>query len=376
MREGFLRRLLGDALYVVYTLVVIEVLLRIAFAYHPILHRLTAFGDAGRRVNRFQMALGRDSSGADPLGGTSSSPLEPSPTLGWVSRPGKHVSHDVPVTIDEHGVRTVRPVALEHGDRPRILVLGDSFSFGDEVADTETWPHRLEERLHGVEVVNLSVLGYGHDQMLLLLEERGLDYHPDVVLLGYVGCDPERNLQRFSAWAKPRFSLEDGELVLTGSPVADPEELVRSHGWRPRLLDVGEMLRDRRALQRPTREAEIDVMTAAILTRLAEVSREAGAEPVFAYLPIEHDFLDDHPREADGSIGGRFGKVCRASEATCLDLSAALDEPAREGRPLMRFAHWNADAHAMLAEAVAEGLEEAGVLGRLSGAPGAPPPPE
>jgi hypothetical protein len=68
----------------------------------------------------------------------------------------------------------------------RILVLGDSFTFGEEVSDDETFPHYLESALPNTEVVNFGVQGYGHDQMLLCLKEEGVKYYPDIVILDFL----------------------------------------------------------------------------------------------------------------------------------------------------------------------------------------------
>jgi hypothetical protein len=59
-----------------------------------------------------------------------------------------------------------------HGSQPSdavILVVGDSYTHGDEVADDATYPAALE-RLLAVPVANLGVGGYGPEQALLKLE--------------------------------------------------------------------------------------------------------------------------------------------------------------------------------------------------------------
>ena len=62
--------------------------------------------------------------------------------------------------------------------RHRIVTLGDSYTFGDEVSDDETYSHYLERCLPDTEVMNFGLSGYGHDQMLLYLEQEGVKYHP------------------------------------------------------------------------------------------------------------------------------------------------------------------------------------------------------
>jgi hypothetical protein len=59
-----------------------------------------------------------------------------------------------------------------HGSQPSdaiVVVAGDSYTHGDEVADDATYPAALE-RLLAVPVANLGVGGYGPEQALLKLE--------------------------------------------------------------------------------------------------------------------------------------------------------------------------------------------------------------
>jgi len=100
------------------------------------------------------------------------------PVLGWVF----------------HEKTTVLPYAQFDANGARVDVLagapgvvaayGDSFTFGEDVENDETWPHFLAEAL-GVQVANFGVAGYGPDQALLRLRghlEEGRV--PEVVILG------------------------------------------------------------------------------------------------------------------------------------------------------------------------------------------------
>jgi hypothetical protein len=67
-----------------------------------------------------------------------------------------------------------------------ILMLGDSFTYGHNVADLETYPAQLERELatkgYNINVLNAGVSGYGIDQQYVLLK-RILKYiQPDLVI--------------------------------------------------------------------------------------------------------------------------------------------------------------------------------------------------
>ncbi|HWX24140.1 MAG TPA: SGNH/GDSL hydrolase family protein, partial [Vicinamibacteria bacterium] len=117
------------------------------------------------------------------------------PTRGWALRgglKGERVFGDKTLSSSAMGVRgsEERSYRKTQGSA-RILVFGDSFTFGEDVSDDETYPFFLERTLGGIEVLNCGVQGYGHDQMFLYLREEGLRYKPDVVLLGFVAQDME-----------------------------------------------------------------------------------------------------------------------------------------------------------------------------------------
>lgn len=84
--------------------------------------------------------------------------------------------------------------------RRRVLMLGDSFTFGMGVDDHETAPARLEAGLRQVcrdpriQVVNTGVPSYGTSQELAMLEHYGLPLDPDVVVLGVFSNDHDDNL--------------------------------------------------------------------------------------------------------------------------------------------------------------------------------------
>ena len=72
----------------------------------------------------------------------------------------------------------------------RIVVLGDSVAMGLHVDDSEAIFPRVLERLLAqrglkAEVINLAVSGYNTQQEVEMLKAKGLQYHPDLVLLAY-----------------------------------------------------------------------------------------------------------------------------------------------------------------------------------------------
>jgi hypothetical protein len=227
--------------------------------------------------------------------------------------------------------------------RARILIFGDSFTFGEEVSDEDTYVAALEQMLPGTEVINCGVHGYGHDQMLLYLEEEGLRYRPDVVILGFVAYDMERNLLKFRDFAKPRFELRAGTLVLENTPVPPPEAVRSAEAFRSKFLDLCSMLRERSSrLAGEKREASVR-LTRALLDAFRKAGSSAGARVVFAYLPVWHEL--DWPGEETTEGESFLGSYCRDRGAECVDLRPRLLEGARRGEHLRASGHWNKREH-------------------------------
>ncbi|MBI5742149.1 MAG: SGNH/GDSL hydrolase family protein [Nitrospirae bacterium] len=152
--------------------------------------------------------------------------------IGWVWAPNANFRYDAPefhaaVKINSDGLRSDHDYSPDRipGKR-RILVAGDSFTFGHGINNGDTYPDILEKTLDGTEVLNFAVSGYGTDQQLLLLQKKGLRYRPDLVVLGFYKGDIFRNVERYHGNAqKPVFKLSNGDLVLTNVPVPEVTDM-------------------------------------------------------------------------------------------------------------------------------------------------------
>ncbi len=351
-------RALALLLYAAGVLAFLESASRLIVATPPLFERIAAEDDASYRL-RWVRAPGRKSHTAYVMDAHH-------PTRGWtLERNLRGVPGLGPRRLSSNS-RGLRGSAEHAVEKPpgvlRIAVLGDSFSFGEDVDDAETYASQLERLVPGSEVLNLGIHGYGHDQMLLYLREEGLRYRPDVVLLGFVQLDVPRNLLAFRDYAKPRFELVDGRLELRNTPVPEPEALAAAEPWRSKLLDLLQMLRARVEQRSGRAEARALALTAAILDEIARASAGAGAAPVFAYLPVAEEMeqrdLAPTPRQRF------FLDWCGERGARCLDLRERFAGRARSDAPPSVSGHWNAEEHRLAARALRDGLARLGLLRR------------
>jgi hypothetical protein len=234
----------------------------------------------------------------------------------------------------------------------RILVLGDSFTFGLEVSDDETYPHYLEAALPNTEVLNLGVAGYGQDQMLLYLKEEGAKYHPDVVILGFVYVDMYRNLRTFFSYAKPKFKLTSGALELTNVPVPAPDRVLAEEPYHSKALDLGVILRERVLWRLGVNERKSKELTRSLFDEILATTRTIGAVPVFVYLPVYQELLDS----SDDMSGGEryFYEYCQARSVSCLLLRPGFREDIKRGVKFNSQSHWNPATH----KAAAQGIRD------------------
>jgi lysophospholipase L1-like esterase len=152
------------------------------------------------------------------------------PEIGWVNRENSEGVHSPNpsepgghVRTNSRGLRGEEIPYKRTPGRKRILVLGDSVTFGYGLEEENSYPSLLGERLAGgAEVLNAGVVGYGLDQQHLWFKREGVRYRPDVVVVGFSAGDIYDSTcsLRFGSY-KPFFRFAAGRLLLMNSPVRE-----------------------------------------------------------------------------------------------------------------------------------------------------------
>jgi hypothetical protein len=290
------------------------------------------------------------------------------PTRGWTLKPDiKDLTIFDRKTLNSNskGLRGKAEYEYQRtAGKRRILVFGDSFTFGEEVSDDETYPHHLESALPNTEVLNFGMQGYGHDQMLLYLKEEGVKYHPDIVILGFAYLDIYRNLWTFFAYAKPKFELVSGRLELTNVPVPTPDRVLAQEPYRPKALDLAVILRDKFLWTVGKTDTEARNLTAPIFDAIVATTRSMGAVPVFVEMPVMEE-IDD----ASDSLTRReqfLNTYCKDRGVACLFLRPRFRQEIKRGAKLKSKGHWDPEEHRLAAEQITDFL-----LSRVGLAPSA-----
>lgn len=247
------------------------------------------------------------------------------------------------VTSNSDGFRSPREFDAPH-DGPRILVVGDSFVFGDGVDADERLTEALESRLPGWRVENLGMTGWGVDSMYRATQWIAPRAKPDIVVLCVYTDDFRRVDPYYSGlgYAIPRFALEDGEL--RSIPYPNPSRLERMRLWQAWL---------RLAFDR---SGAVWRLHEALLDRFRALSESEGFELVLAFLPGREDTQIDQDRRAWlADYGARRG-------VPFLDLTDVIHGAGVEKTYIEGNWHWSPTGHWIAAKAIHGFLNETGLL--------------
>lgn len=292
-----------------------------------------------------------------------------------------------------------RSVEKPPGTR-RILMLGDSFIFGQGVPREKTVASLLEERLHGVEVVNAGIPGYCLDQEYLFYRDRGRRLEPDLVLVAFFVNDLEAprfemDLTRGEDGLPAYFTPTEGTLRRRQESVARSavSGWLRAHSLfyvlvRNRidnlLFRLGNPDRSRAEAVQPPAFAPIflvepDEETSAkwesayrTLDALEDLVRADGSDLALLSVPSPNQISEEEferwgrTRGLDPSRYSRrkpyetLSAWCERSGTPCLDLLKTFEGRDRDRHYFRWDLHWTPEGHRLAADAIEAFLESLG----------------
>ena len=153
------------------------------------------------------------------------------------------------VSINEFGFRGKTVALQKPAHTTRIIVLGDSIAFGNNLPDDANFSILLEKKFLAqdkhVEVLNLSLGGYDTLQEIATLQDTGLQLQPDIVVLSYCINDIGtasgnlnyiKRLQKYGSpiyklrlaqWLRVQFDKIDQRSYLTAAD--DPDSFYQTY---------------------------------------------------------------------------------------------------------------------------------------------------
>ena len=262
------------------------------------------------------------------------------------------------VRTNAHGFRGPNRPARAPDDVVRIVVAGDSFTFGSGVDEEDVYASRLAARLDAArpgeahEVVNAGMAGAHIDGVMDRLEVAIEAYQPDLYVYGFTMNDIE---------GPPYRVLEEGERDRGWLRLAEQQPLLlfKYLAWQYVTMG-GQLLPSEQAYPRELRlnyfenPAAWERFTQG-LDRFAALAAQQGVcAHVFIHTHLTH-LSGEHPFEAV------YERVAEAARARGLSVTRSLDVfTGREPRSLWvgdLDSHPNGDGHSLLAESLATGLD-------------------
>ena len=303
------------------------------------------------------------------------------PLLGWKGVPNgasefTTLNNSVWLTHNSDGFRDI-----EHDDankeKPAIVFLGDSFTWGYEVEFDEMFVNLIRDKLPNYEIYNLSHRGYGTDQQLLTFTQWYEDQPVDVVVVMFSENDVEEiNASERYDKPKPKYEIVDGELVLTGVPVPKIEDWTSSSSAGTEQNTRGTTLKDfflhshfihdisfriellqsasnSKNVQKKYKKKEL-VLTSRVLEKLKQEVEMRGAKLVVFFIPSKGEvekLIDSQPYQA------QIIPLCEELGIEYFDL--ASDFQSVWPRAYYRYGiHWNARGHQIAADAIYRDLTQ------------------
>lgn len=301
--------------------------------------------------------------------------------VGWRNAPNIDVTPDRmgAIRTNSAGMRNHQEFTLDKpAGKRRLMIVGDSYSFGHGVSNDETYAYQLAALLPDWEVMNYAVSATGTDQNYLMYEHYGKPYKPDVVVLGFYALDYNRNTYSFRDYAKPMFVPmgDDGSLMLTHVPVPTPEALLEDYrsgrqqigGWHYSyaLAVFKRALADRIKRDRDPGSLGRRTLTG-IMERFVASVRAEGGTPVWVNFPIR-DVLDEEESKyaviTDFAVAEakRLGMPVIDMGPVFVEQLAKHPEVKTFWRPEEVGGHMNAEGNRLTAFALRDLLQREGML--------------
>lgn len=296
------------------------------------------------------------------------------PRLGWRGKPDirlrfRRPQFDALIAHDGEGFRVPEP-PRPAAARRRVLVLGDSFTWGWGVSQGAVYTDHLQRQLPDTAIVNRGVNGFGTAQQLLLLEDELARSGADLVLLQFFFNDLHDNVSP-KRGRRPLFTL-DGERLVRPSGALRPlhgslRRWLKDHSRTFLLFDF-----TTRTLRNAGEDAALPVpppsgqplaagppppgapVTARLLTAMADTARRHGARFAIAYAPHHSELGDPDAVPPDIRAAHAVAADAAGGDVAWIDLTPALAAAAQRGEAVLFDGddHWTPHGHALVAEAL------------------------
>ena len=276
------------------------------------------------------------------------------PVVGSLPKPGtvlRDPSRGCTITVGDHSTRrngNTQPLA----ERPLTLAVGDSFTFGQDLGDSDLWPAALE-RLLGRRVINGGANRFGLDQTVLRAEQLAEVYAPDIIIVSFIPHDVVRcELSYFLGRPKPYFDVDASGLRLYPAPVPPQSALTPVRKLLLRLSIAANVLGEN-WLVWETPDSQVvhhrgSEVACRLMERLAALGRARHARVIVLAQQQQSSAVAGERHTKDGVLA-----CATANQLVTLDLFPVIDGIPAERRARLFNGHMTAEGNRLVASELA-----------------------
>ncbi|MFP6907487.1 MAG: GDSL-type esterase/lipase family protein [Verrucomicrobiota bacterium] len=303
------------------------------------------------------------------------------PEIGWVHIPGKQLKDfygpGKTMSINADGLRGREDyVGKKPAGKKRVLLLGDSFTLGYGVDDSQTFTAHLQQLHPGIQFVNMGQGGYSIGQCYQWFKREGMKLQPDAVVFSFIVDDFWRmaSTRTGNGFATPDYQLSpDGTLQISGTPlpgkIGKGEALVEVAQKRRFLLERISLARTMAALvgalpepPKQKQRAEVYEVGQAIIDRLRRELAAQHIPLVLVLLPEYNDLTQATFQNTYQGVSRALTGYCQPRNQPYVDLYPAFQQvgPPAEGYFLQeQWRHYSESGNAFVANLIHQYLSHA-----------------
>lgn len=285
-------------------------------------------------------------------------------------------------------------------DTYRIILIGDSFAEVEHFPLNDTWFERLEKKLEEkltrkIEIINLGIRGAGTAWESFILDNLGIKYKPDMLLLTFhLGSDFFNNHPRLETkLGKPFFKISQGKISLA-NPL-ETETIVRgiylplwriSHLYRYahrnlykiersyRITKTGMPVLFEQYLTNPPSEwQQAETYTEFYLKQILDITNKNSCQLIVVIIPDKYQIQKDNWQKIKNkwpimkskkwdmnAPEKKLTKILNKLEISYINLTPIFQEKFSQGKKLYfeKDIHWNKLGNLETAGIIADNIEK------------------
>jgi len=283
------------------------------------------------------------------------------------------------VKINSEGLRDYEHQKDKDPNTFRILVLGDSFTFGVGVNLEDSYSKVLESMLNQsydsggnkkkYEVINAGIEGFGTGQEYIYLEELGIRYKPDLVIVGLFSNDINDVMSEIPNSTFTKTWLKNHLYVLSYLRGLHKILLIRSKDVKTTFFQIYQE-------QYPPEFKAAIQKTKEYLMKVHDFSYSNGAKTLILIVPscfeidrLEWDkkgfgrlYSDDFFNKNMSKFSDIFTEFGKEKSVPTLTLLPTFRNSNIRPLYFTHDPHWTKEGHRLAAESIYNFLEEKGLV--------------